>query len=617
MKSIKLFIAAGAIGLLGMAGLSSCKQNNNPESPENYNGQTVKSQLLISIADNGESNALRMPSKIVQEGGLADFRGLDSIRLLPFSDAACATRTGKTDIKLNQLTKGGLKTTTSNAAIYENVQIPLGTQYFLFYAHAIDSVVASKFAAGSDNAKHFNGLLEANYLYPNPATTNKSKDNINFSLVQIQPTIETSDTAIGVNLATYMASIANAQIGGGEHEQWSTHSQAGILALYENFIKMKAGSSHAVLSAVTDLYNSLKRYQAEQVADDGVVNAVITAILTKAEVTSTLTATHDAFIDTLDWKSAERSNYANYPDNIDLPEGAATISWHAGTKKFYVGNSSVSLGSLSTIALTNFVYPPSLMYYAKSAILTSDQSEKEHYTGDVSWWSIKSNYDDGGVVKTSTSSVAIADSINYGVGLFKSTVAINAATMKDSKNFDRSVNIALKGLLIGGQKKVKYDFTQDGTADPFTLYDNFMNGTDSVNKPLNIAHGTPVTNHTLVLSTADNSTKSDKVYVALELVNNGAAFFGVSEELIPTGGTFYLVGTLDVAAQEAAKPANVTNHPAKYNIFYKDYTTTANFTIKSLANAYYTIPDLRTEGLELGFSVDLAWTNGMIFDIDL
>ena len=62
-----------------------------------------------------------------------------------------------------------------------------------------------------------------------------------------------------------------------------------------------------------------------------------------------------------------------------------------------------------------------------------------------------------------------------------------------------------------------------------------------------------------------------------------------------------------------------SNFPATNvnRVFIQDYTTTANFTINSLKNAYVTIPDLRASKLQLGLSVDLTWQNGLTFEVPI
>ena len=52
-------------------------------------------------------------------------------------------------------------------------------------------------------------------------------------------------------------------------------------------------------------------------------------------------------------------------------------------------------------------------------------------------------------------------------------------------------------------------------------------------------------------------------------------------------------------------------------VFVQDFTTTANFTIKSLKNAYVTIPDLRATKLQLGLSVDLTWQSGLTYNVTI
>ena len=82
--------------------------------------------------------------------------------------------------------------------------------------------------------------------------------------------------------------------------------------------------------------------------------------------------------------------------------------------------------------------------------------------------------------------------------------------------------------------------------------------------------------------------------------------------LIAKGMTFYLVGQLkpDDGSGEVLNEA--VDH-----IFVRDYTTTANVTIRSLQNAYLTIPDLRATNLRLALSVDLQWQQGYTQDVTL
>lgn len=608
MKSIKIFATVGAIALLGMTGLSSCKTNNGPEDPKNpgnYSGETVKTEIMIHIADKAAANSgvLRMPGKIVQDD--AHFRGMDSIRLLPFSSDAYTTRTGKTDIRLAQLAANGL-VSPSKSKVYTDVSIPLGTKNFLFYAQAIDTTTA-KAPAGSVAYKHLNGVVDATSLYANMAN-NKATSAITFGLVQINSTSLVGET-VAKNLAAYLTSIANAK--DGSSNTWAAHSNEGIKALYNDFIHMEAGSSNAVLSLVTDLYNTLNRYQAEQSPADAVVAALLDSIDDVVELKGVATGN---YTDTLQWKSAEVANYANYPENKNLPEGAAIVEWN--TNKFDVIDKHALGNLVATTAGATYVYPPSLQYYAQSAILTSNVSRKDSFNSSHNWQEIKSYYHDGDSVSSSTASVVISDSINYGVGLLESRVKISsAASMKDSKEIERKtgLKLGLKGILVGDQKNVGYNFEQK-TGDAYVIYDNWLEGKDTLNAVQELSESA-FTTYTMVFSSENNTDYSKSVNVALELVNLGPAFYGVGQQLIPTGGTFYMVGAMTASALTAVGAGGGV--PDTHNIFYKDIRTIANFTITNLDRAYYTIPDLRTEGLELGFSVDLAWQAGYIIDVIL
>jgi hypothetical protein len=116
----------------------------------------------------------------------------------------------------------------------------------------------------------------------------------------------------------------------------------------------------------------------------------------------------------------------------------------------------------------------------------------------------------------------------------------------------------------------------------------------------------------MVLDNLLNSSTDPEpsINIAIELQNNsGKDFYGI-DGLVPNGGKFYLVANLDMTNK-------TLEGVSKPHVFMQDYTTTANLTIKSLKNAYVTIPDLRSTRLQLGLSVDLAWQAGLTFDVTI
>ena len=120
------------------------------------------------------------------------------------------------------------------------------------------------------------------------------------------------------------------------------------------------------------------------------------------------------------------------------------------------------------------------------------------------------------------------------------------------------------------------------------------------------------------------SQPQDKVYVALELINNtGEDFYG-EHGLIRNEGTFYLIGELDPASKAPTwadsdhplPPYNADGTTNKVSrVFIQDYMTSVNFKIGeySLQHAYLTVPDLRYSALTLGLSVDMNWETGIDF----
>ena len=121
----------------------------------------------------------------------------------------------------------------------------------------------------------------------------------------------------------------------------------------------------------------------------------------------------------------------------------------------------------------------------------------------------------------------------------------------------------------------------------------------------------------------------DKVYIALEFQNNtGDDFYG-NHNIIRDGGYFYLIGELD--PNKAGLPA-ISWPAAGFHVippykadgtsqqvprvFIQDYKTTATFTLgeNSLKYAYLTTPDLRSNSLTFGISVDLEWSTGLQFE---
>lgn len=361
--------------------------------------------------------------------------------------------------------------------------------------------------------------------------------------------------------------------------------------------------------------------------------------------------------------------------DFNIPEGAAQMTFDNSTLKFSYMNPNQPLMNptlnpaigATTFDPRKYVYPAELLYFANSSIRTtsSDIRIADYPNGTDPWdddtsagnkWAT-GNWQSPGKVLSSTRAVAIKDNINYGVALLKTAVTFKAgefqlednlgnltagtATPETAKTFEKSdIDFTLKGILIGGvnarynwQCLRKYASSSEpgaisGDYD-FSKFDGVIYDTKIVDGGIPTATGEET--YTLVYDNYDSSLGAAQgtVYVALELVNNGDPFWGM-HNLIPTGGTFYLVGALapSDATNSITWPSNHQVPPIDEStgvsqkvarVFIQDFMTSATFKLgeNSLKNAYYSMPDLRSTQMSLGLSVDLHWETGYTFEKEL
>ena len=621
MKKLFNLALLGAIALTGAVGFSSCSSSNdevinNPDYNPEQN--SVKTQFSISLPWDKNNSKTRQGGDVVQAAqNVTSFRGMQDIVLIPFFNATDRTARFGTNIALaansllkpninntaNSIPAGNLLADVNGAVLYNDVTIPVYTKAFIFYGKA----------SGEDG--YANGFLT-------PAGLTGETSGISFTPTQIKATPVTTK---GEAIATYVSSIAAAADATDASITWAgcantanatqTWYSAALRELYTNFTKMKAGASSYVQAAVQDLYAAVRN------STDKVSKAIKTSILNAtyaSDASDSGTLTFTAAI-------------SGYPggDNNDMPDGAAALTWNDATPKVATAATSSSFGSgtMGAIAMSSIVYPASLYYFVDSPILTSNASRATDYNTTDSWATITGKYTNGGEVSTSTRSVAISNPVQYAVGRLDVTVnKLNATTYYDRRGDVVTLpttGFLLTGVLIGGQKAVDYKFQPTGTTD-YTIYDKTINTTSVSAYVTTTANAGP--NYTLALETAKDQT----VYVALEFLNNsGKDFLGV-DGVVKNRCKFYMIAELDPknTAAGAPTPSNYDNTGGK--VFKQDFNTIATFTIGAgsadgdhdgvsdtpggFANAYTTIPDMRTPQLELGFSVDLQWRTGMTFE---
>ena len=623
MKKNFIYATLSAIALVGAMSLSACSTSEDVEDVNpTFDGEAVKTQFTISLPFNNANT--RQTGDIVQEGAqngttidLNKFRGISDIVLIPFSNATDRTnRLGEnvnlgkdkllqpvTTNNVNSIPSGNLLA-SSNAVLYNDVTIPVGTSAFIFYGKALET----------DDKEFEEGRLT-------PAGLTGETAGITFTPTPILTT--TPDITKGTALATYVSSIAAASSDNGtpdnttddieyiwakcanssnENESWYN---AGLGELYTEFTKMKAGASSYVQAAVQDLYKSIYKNT------DVVSVAIRTAILNETYVTNKTEALTSGTL-----TFAEGIN--GYPGNINMPEGAAALEWNAATPKVASAVANANFGdatnleTMNLVKMKDIVYPAALYYYVDSKIQTSNTSQIGKYDGTNDWTTILGNYT-GASVSTATRSVAIKDPVQYAVGRLDVTVKKMDKTDYYDRNGEKiaipAAGYQLTGVLIGGQKAVDYKFTQTGT-DEYTIYDKTINSAPN--------YVTASTDATTTYTMALETGATQSVYVALEFLNTGDDFQGF-DGVVKKNCKFYMIAKLDPSATTGV------NKPSEYagGVFKQDYKTLAGFTFGAgssttpggFANAYTTVPDLRTPQLELGLSVNLEWKSGIEFDV--
>lgn len=598
MKKLSSFFLMGTVALAGLGVMSSCSSDDLGNDSTTNPGETkaVKTQFALNIPR--ANGGTRMSGDNAQAN--KNFLGMEDIRMYSFNAAPAAGSTSTATFTLANI-KSGISETASSK-IYSDVSVPVGTTHFLFYAHA---------PQGTTDAKKFElGVLNLT----NPETDATATNDISATLA----TVKKNDTASPKALLGILNGVAGV-------EGWATATDGTELnKLYTKYTSAKAGSANSIRLTLQSLYNNLGGIVT---GANGAHQTIAKAIRIKIAESFTATTATDGYV-TLAYKAT--GDVSKYPNNINLPDGAVQLSFDATNKFTYAATSSLT--GIENLDASKVCFPASIYYFQSSNLAaTAKELETNQWPTTTTNWTAAtapwlkdaSNLADGWTasVQPTTRSIAMRQNINYGVANLATTVKCGAASLPDNDKFavtDPSEfpgtvavpteGFTVTGLLIGGQPtKVGFDF-QPASDDAFdyTIYDN--NLTNIVAK--NGAASTP--NYTIVLPNDKGRGVADqnKVNVAIELTNNSGVAFRGADGIIPAGGKFYLVGQLEPKADALTGVAN----PA---VFMSDYKTTMNLTIKSLQNAYNTIPDLRSTKLQLGLSVDLDWQAGLQFDVEI
>ena len=595
MKRNRFLVMMSIVGLSLSAMFTACSSGRDAEEATNvvYNEEGkagVRPEFVISLPRNVVGGT-RMEGDIVQNLGTSDqFRGIDNIHLIPFSGVPVSGSTKLADIirlsSINALEKPG----SVNYKVYADQFVPVGTKNFLFYGKAVDRYVDEPVTSMNDKFKYgvlkYNGLTESEF---------STAGSVNFSLEQINTSLEQQqDNAVGRAIIQLMSQLANVTVNGDAPENaWSTTTHPVLAALYKNFIGTTVYSSNALALMLDKIYFGLDHVESTDPAHP-LANKI------RSMIQDACVSGYEPIANT---PVELTSDYSGYPANIGLPDGAARCRWNATglqANMFVDMTANYTLGF--KVKPTDYCYPAALWYHVSTPIRTSAKKESGNYSDQTSWDNVINTVysETNDEVLTGTQSVALVNPVQYAVGRLDTKVQMESGGTiydGDGQAVDFGDGYTLKGLLLGGQNSVNYAFESTGNEN-FCIYDRVMSASNLTFKP-----GAPTTtpNYTLALETKTNQ----KIFAALELVNNGQAFKG-ADGTIPAGGIFYMTVSLDPTTagnydQNSLNKIIMKDHKTKLTVTIKKGSQTPDRNGDGVPDVYIFDP---TTGLPTGVDAD-------------
>ena len=571
----------GAVLFAAAAILSSCSNDdvvNNGDNTPVGDRDAVKTSFSFAIP----SPVSRATEGDVQANG--QFQGMKNLRLMPFAltegsgdyVAANSVLAGAT-----QLTGSSIDTKSKNfVQTFPNVVIPAGNIAFLFYGEA-------------NHAADYNGVLN---MTPDVSVTSLSPADISFSLQNITEGTYTGGTYANTAdlIVAWNTNVTD------KLDNWVTGLADGAdktsaEELQTNYYKFNSASLMGLQLAL--------QYLSTRLAE---LNAIAGASDVKTSVDAMAT-------------ELEKPAYKDFPAN--LPKGTYKLN---NGKIVIDKNGPSGSGIVTATSSKTYSYPSSLYYW------TNAYPVEYTTTPTFAEWNNGEYGTSRSVITSASKKIALNKTINYGVARLDVKAAIkttDGATIPAGTISGTSTpthvtldnhNFVVKGLLIGGLPDALDWEMHPADDDQYTkiVYDTRVpnNGYTLTYATTPSYTGMSPLMYCLLPETADCSTGSPDDLghtpnIALEILNDGPQFYGLDGNLVPEGGTFYLVGKLTYA-QDASK-TEVTR------VFQQDYNTTVNLTISSLAKAYNTVPDLINPRLELALAVDINWKAGLILDVPL
>ena len=542
-----------------------------PKEPESI------SLLLACVPASSDKALTRLEDQVVQ---------LNSYRLITNLQVYAIKEGSPVDATVG-LKESAVKDNHTQFYHFGYCSMPTLTNGCLVYAKAEDV------AQGTPAATlKYNGSL--NTVDPSEV---QSKNDIQFSLESILDATEARESGDNLatweieawNLANALTAIVNNSHNEGNTLSWKTSTNAILKNLLQRFTNNGAdlpGSAASVKQWMLSLKEAAETYYNNPPATIGddektILNAIKDAV---DGVVGGITV-----------------NATSYPRDVNLPDGAAALRWTGN--KFVPQMQTTTLDDINSVS--RFVYPPSLYYFVESGIWTSNSARTfNDYRNRTTWKgnddnAVQTLFSDGGTIMTNTKTVAIADPLQYAVAHLTMEVKAGAAFLPYEKGNEDKIDITkltLKGVIIGGQRSVGYDFKpiSNSLYDVNFVYDSQVSGA------LNTAGDTY---HTLVLQSYDGEDLN--IILEFEYSAEATTGFKCLNGYVYPGTRFYLVGEKKMEDVLPADADNIQDYEKRF--FTQDHTTSILLTVKSLEKAYNVLPSLLSSSLEIGVMITPQW----------
>lgn len=643
-----LFLSA----LLLPAGLVSCSKADR-RTVSSEEAETKPVDLAISLRSGSSTKASL--DVITEMQSTPDFRGLSSLKVVPFESESAVTGSDKTlsnILELPSVGKSGFSTVSyahnftglglnlplkmasalvygrapwTNSQTVEQLHIDgslreigfekKGEKAYVAHAAELGFEPHTMLVPGSGAPQEAHDIAEVltNIVIGDAFTIKAFYDDNSKSIDVIMPW----DGSIGdENLRTCYEDIT---VEGALMPGSGENVEALLTNLYRSLYNYNIINPHAYeVQKDGEVYQDVKKkdqngnYSPLTYADiyKGVRDMILARIV---EQTPDEAEERDGIIEITDGADGDKevhfisSDHADYPTQYGLPSGAAVVRW---TPSEYVVPLEHGLDGIAPISY--FCYPPALYYFSNTTIRTSNEEAEpgqdtqttSAYNPNYSWEEIVAMYQDGKAVSHNTRAVVLETPLEYAVGMLSATVRAEKEFLQDNDGRDDTgvyatgENLPLTGVIIGRQYPTYFDFTPkyegDVESQQYYLYDNQI--PEGIYLHVQGKDETLKEFRTLVLETPRKTNEwNTEVYFALEFLNNTDPFEG-AEGRILHGHKFYLVGKLGFPEETEFD-----------RVFIRDCITSAPCVIKTLKNAHNAVPDLGVPQLALGVELESNW----------